>query len=154
MRCGHCHGSHDTVAEVKACASRSNVTRRPVVPRQTKQKLTRGPKRDDTPPWIRYRQQLREEQAERDDKGYTLNSPPSRVARERVEEKQAQDRRLEPRGPNGHILYVEQGPDSSGRGSRTHSQTWVGGCECGWSARAGSVDALWGLHAAHCASGT
>jgi hypothetical protein len=96
---------------------------------------------------------MREAQsAERDDKDYTLNSPLSRAARERVEEERAQERLLEPRGPAGHILYVERGPDNSHHGSRTHSQTWVGGCECGWSRRAGSIDALWALHAIHCAS--
>jgi hypothetical protein len=154
MKCGHCRGSHETVAEVRACASRTKDTPAPIGRRPTKRKSPKGPKSDDTPSWIRYRRQMRETQrAEREDKDYTLNSPLSRAAGERVEEERARDRSLEPHGPTGHILYFEQGPDNSHRGSRTHSQTWVGACECGWSKRAGSVDALRALHASHCASG-
>jgi hypothetical protein len=153
MRCGHCHGNHETVAEVKACAGRSKSAPGPVERKRSKQKSPRRSKVADTPSWISYRQQIREtRRAESEDKNYTLNIPLSHGARERIEEQRARDRRLEPHGPSGHILYVEQGPDNAHRGSPTHSQTWLGRCECGWSARAGSVDALWARHAVHCAS--
>jgi hypothetical protein len=154
MKCGHCHGDHETVAEVRACAGRLKGTPGPVGRRRTKRKLSRGSKIADTPSWIRYRQQMREtRRAESEDRDYTLNIPLSKGAHERMEEERARDRRLEPHGPPGHLLYIEQGPDNTHRGSPTHSQTWFGRCECGWSARAGSVDALWARHADHCASG-
>ena len=155
MRCGHCQrqpqdgGGSKSLARIDQGAIRGLPTED-----RDEAQVAKGPENATIrPPGICYRRQMREvERAEREDKDYTLNSPLDRAAAERAEEERARDRSLEPRGPIGHILYFEQGPDTSHRGSRTHSQTWVGACECGWSKRAGSVEALRALHASHCAT--
>lgn len=171
IRCAHCGGSHESAAEVRTCWEKSNrassaprspgVSRGASANKRSSRKSNRRDARDGggkTPPgpWSRRRAISREagtRESSKDERDYTLNIPlRGRAARERIEAEKARVDRLQPRGPAGHVLYIAQGPDNAHRGSPTHIQTWVGNCECGWSRRGGSVDALWALHANHCAS--